>query len=77
MSNAYEVRLQGVVSPRILDALRAVRGMRTDTILYGDIQDQAALHGLLARISDLGLELVEVQRIHHDASPPMESYRPG
>ena len=77
MSNAYEVRLQGVVSPRILDTLHARSAIRTDTILYGDIQDQAALHGLLARISDLGLELVDVQRIHHDASPSPESHPPG
>jgi hypothetical protein len=70
MSNSYEVRLQGVVSARILGSLSAGQEIRADTILHGDIQDQAALHGLLARISDLGLELVDVQRIQHD--PPRE-----
>ena len=67
MSNSYEVRLQGVVSARILDNLSTGHEMRADTILHGDIQDQAALHGLLARISDLGLEVVDIQRIRHDA----------
>ncbi len=67
MSNSYEVRLQGVVSARILETLRTGHEMQADTILHGDIQDQAALHGLLARISDLGLEVVDIQRIRHHA----------
>ncbi len=71
MGSAYEVRLKGVVSVRVLDVLRAAREMRADTVLHGDIEDQAALHGLLARISDLGLELVDIHRIHHEA-PPQE-----
>ena len=33
------------------------------TTLTGDIRDQAALHGLLARIRDLGLPLLLVQQI--------------
>jgi ABC-2 type transport system ATP-binding protein len=32
------------------------------TILFGDIKDQAALHGLLAKVRDLGLELISVER---------------
>jgi hypothetical protein len=31
------------------------------TVLAGDVQDQAALHGLLARVRDLGLPLLLVQ----------------
>lgn len=45
-----------------------------DTVLCGPLADQAALHGLLARIRDLNLTLIAVQRIaggqapdgHHD-----------
>jgi hypothetical protein len=33
------------------------------TILKGQVQDQAMLHGLLARIRDLGLPLLSVDRI--------------
>lgn len=33
------------------------------TILRGDIRDEAALYGLISRIRDLGLTLLSVQRL--------------
>ncbi len=33
------------------------------TLLIGPVADQAALHGLLARIRDLGLPLLSVKRL--------------
>jgi hypothetical protein len=36
------------------------------TILSGTVTDQVALHGLLARIRDLGLPLLSVQRIEQE-----------
>jgi hypothetical protein len=33
------------------------------TVLAGPVADQAALHGLLARVRDLGLPLLSVRRI--------------
>lgn len=33
------------------------------TVIAGDVADQAALHGLLARIRDLALPLLSVQRL--------------
>jgi hypothetical protein len=32
-----------------------------ETVVVGPVVDQAALHGLLARIRDLGLTLISVQ----------------
>jgi hypothetical protein len=34
-----------------------------ETVLHGEIADQAALHGVLDRVQALGLELIEVRRL--------------
>jgi hypothetical protein len=39
------------------------------TTLSGPVTDQAALHGLLVRVRDLGLELISVDRVEDDNSP--------
>ena len=41
-----------------------------DTVLRGALQDQAALHGVLAQIEALGLELIEVRRLPHKLIDP-------
>ena len=67
----YEIRVRG----RLTDSLvAAFEGMNAsvepvETVLHGPVQDQAALYGLLDRIQDLGLELVEVRRL---PDPPAE-----
>ena len=43
------------------------------TVLHGAVVDQAALHGLLARLRDIGLPLISVARVEPDqdtATPP-------
>lgn len=37
-----------------------------ETIISGAVVDQAALHGLLAKVRDLGLTLIDVRRIEPD-----------
>jgi hypothetical protein len=39
------------------------------TTLTGSVLDQGALHGLLARVRDLGLLLLEVHRLETGAGP--------
>ena len=34
-----------------------------ETIISGAVADQAALHGLLAKVRDLGLTLIDVRRV--------------
>ena len=40
------------------------------TIIKGYMEDQAALHGLISRIRDLGLTLVSVNQIEHEDDEP-------
>lgn len=62
----YEIRVAGRLEERWLrqfDGLTLLRQDNNETIIRGAIADQAALHGLLNRIRDLGLELLAVQRM--------------
>jgi hypothetical protein len=40
-----------------------------ETLMVGAVADQAALHGLLAKIRDLGLSLSSVTRLEHQSDP--------
>jgi hypothetical protein len=65
----YEIRVNGVLDPRWgdwFDGLRLSSDERGQTIIAGPVADQAALHGLLAKIRDLGLELLSVHRTDPD-----------
>ena len=61
----YEIRLRGHLDPRWAVRL-AVRSLCHEgdgtTTLHSFAMDQAALHGLLQRVRDLGLTLVSVLR---------------
>lgn len=45
------------------------------TLVIGELHDQAALHGLLAAIRDLGLSLMAVETIAIPSSTPQEISR--
>jgi len=71
----YEFRVEGVLDNRWADwfAGLQVTGDGTQTIISGLLADQPALHGVLAKIRDLGLSLISVRRL--DPNPP-EPTRP-
>src|SRR3954465_1600442 len=78
--SAYEVRVSGAIPEEMLLDLGVVaRGIEgSQTVLYGDVRDESALFGLLARLRGLGLEIVEVRRTPHvtwlhQAEPPAGS----
>jgi hypothetical protein len=48
------------------DGLEVTGDDRGQTVIAGPVADQAALHGLLAKVRDLGLELLEVRRAEPD-----------
>jgi hypothetical protein len=60
----YEITVQGILEPRWsawFDGLQLSSDAAGRTTISGPVADQAALHGLLARIRDLGLPLLEVR----------------
>ena len=61
----YVIRVKGHLDARRmrwLDGLEVSLHPSGETIISGPIMDQAALHGLLNRIRDLGLPLLLVRR---------------
>lgn len=55
-----EIRVRGSLGDRVSSAFDPMQA-RTETVLSGPVSDQAELHGMLHRVRDLGLELVDVK----------------
>lgn len=58
-----EIRLQGQIDEQWsewFEGLTITHTEQGETLLTGCVADQAALHGLLAKVRDLGLSLVSV-----------------
>jgi hypothetical protein len=59
----YEIRIKGHLNQRWanwFEGLTITREANGETLLAGPVIDQAALHGLLRKVRDLGLPLVSV-----------------
>jgi hypothetical protein len=67
---AYQIRITGQLDARWADWFEGL--MITldggDTLITGTVVDQAALHGLLKRVRDLGMTLVSVSPV--ESRPP-------
>lgn len=61
----YRIRIHGHLGETIRSAFPTLRARVSggDTVLTGPLADRAALHGVLAQIEALGLELLEVRRL--------------
>ena len=61
----YRIRVRGRLGETICSAFPALQAQASggDTVLTGPLCDRAALHGVLAEIEALGLELLEVRRL--------------
>ena len=67
-SGWYEIRLDGRLDPRWATRFDGMTLTYDDgtTVLEGLVADQAALHGVLQRLRDLGVPLVAVTRMPTD-----------
>jgi hypothetical protein len=64
----YEIRVRGELDSHWsawFEGLTLTPLGNGETLVAGPIQDQAALHGILAKIRDLGLPLVSVMSVQH------------
>jgi hypothetical protein len=67
-----EVRVKGVIEKKWADwfeGLAIITLSADETVLVGELSDQAALYGLLARLRDLRFDLRSVQ-LTETESPP-------
>ena len=67
----YEIRIKGHLGDRWSDwfgGLTITLEDNGDTRLTGPVVDQAALHGLLKKVRDLGMPLVSVSPVKHGPS---------
>ncbi len=68
-SSRYEIRLEGRLDARwagFLDGVTLTHADDGSTVLTGAALDQAALHGLLRKVRDLGLPLLAVTQLGPD-----------
>ena len=64
----YQIRLKSHLDRQWtdwFDGLSITLEDNGDTLLTGPVADQAALHGLLKKVRDLGLTLISVNQVHH------------
>jgi hypothetical protein len=65
----YQIRIEGHLGQQWTDwfeGLTITPEKDGDTLLTGPVIDQAALHGLLKKVRDLGIPLVSINRVEPD-----------
>ena len=65
----YEIRVKGHLDPRWaawFDGMSLANESDGVTVIHGPVADQAALHGLLRKVRDLGLPLISVTQVEPD-----------
>jgi hypothetical protein len=68
LNSHYEIRVKGILDGRWTAWFEdlQVTSDGDDTVISGPVADQAALHGLLSKVRDLGLFLISVRRLDPD-----------
>lgn len=67
----YEIRISGRIGSRWhgwFDDMSIAQADNGETVLTGPVVDQAALHGLLRKVRDLGIPLISVREVRPDCT---------
>ena len=65
----YQIRIKGILGDKWadwFDGFTITHFDNSETLLVGPVSDQGALHGILAKIRDLGLPLLSVKCLQHE-----------
>jgi hypothetical protein len=72
-SGFYEIRLKGHLDDRWVDRFEGLTitvEENGNTLLTGLVVDQAALHGVIKKVRNLGIPLVSVNRVQFEKTFP-------
>ena len=72
----YQIRIKGHLGSQWTDwfgGLKVTLEDDGDTLLTGPVADQAALHGLLKKVRDLGMPLVSAKRVKPGLAPTSDA----
>jgi hypothetical protein len=71
----YQIRIKGHLDPKWaawFEDLNITLEEDGETLLTGPVTDQAALHGLLRKVRDLGMPLISVTVIENDQASALD-----
>ncbi|HSR17794.1 MAG TPA: hypothetical protein VLM39_06845 [Ignavibacteriaceae bacterium] len=72
MSSSYKIKVHGCLSYKFSEWLNNlnIKNLKDDeTLIEGNVEDQAALFGILMKIRDLGLQLTYLEKVDDKKSP--------
>jgi hypothetical protein len=70
-SGLYQIRVRSALDAKWVawfDGFTITQVNQSETLLTGWVMDQAALHGILGKVRDLGLDLLLVRRVEEKDS---------
>jgi len=76
MPEYYEIKIKGHLDQSWSDwfaGMELTHLEGDETLLSGPVVDQAALHGLLKKVRDLGMPLVSVSPLEHGSSTTLRT----
>ncbi|HVO74372.1 MAG TPA: hypothetical protein VMT35_10145 [Ignavibacteriaceae bacterium] len=71
MSSSYKIKVHGCLPYKFskwLNNLHIKNLKEDETLIEGNVEDQAALFGILMKIRDLGLQLIYLEKVDDDKS---------